>query len=125
MESEFQQRFKAVQQVQMFVQPFFVRLWRVLSRPPDTASILSPLSVDSSQEGFSAIMTFEVPIGQYIVYNIVLTSQNLMKKDKRKILTRQQLIRLTKILDSSKSGRSVSRPLYSLPSGPTSYSYNG
>ena len=84
MESEFQQRFKAVQQVQMFVQPFFVRLWRVLSRPADTASILSPLSVDSSQEGFSAIMTLEVPIGQYVVYNIALTSQNLMKKDKRR-----------------------------------------
>ena len=103
MESEFQQRFKAVQQVQMFVQPFFVRLWRVLSRPADTASILSPLSVDSSQEGFSAIMTLEVPIGQYVVYNIALTSQNLMKKDKRKIPTCQQFIRVIKILNSSKS----------------------
>ena len=33
----------------------------------------------------------------------MLTSQNLMKKDKRKILTCQQLIRIIKILNSSKS----------------------
>ena len=29
-------------------------------------------------------MTFEVPIGHYVVYNIALTSQNLMKKDNKK-----------------------------------------
>jgi hypothetical protein len=66
------------------------------------------LSVGSCQEGFSAIITFEVPIGRYVVYNVALTGQNLMKKDKRKILTYQQLIRFTKILNSSKSWRSVS-----------------